>query len=155
MKSPDSRNSWEDALDSALRNLPPRKAPASLEDRVLAAIAAHQAKPWWQKGFAFWPAAARVAFLVASAAVIVATVWFFVRGAGSAPLMSLQDSVGSVFRWWSDARSAMGGAARMAVDSLSPAAQFWMFAALGLVALCYATLIGTGAALYRIFVRPQ
>lgn len=155
MNSPEQKNPWEDALDSALKSLPPRSAPAALEARVLAVIAARQAKPWWRKGFAFWPPAMRLVFLIVTATLAVGTAWVLLRNAGSSPVAAIGDTLGAAFRWWGQARSLAGDLLRLAADSLSPAAQLWLLTGIGLIALCYATLIGTGAALYRIFMRPQ
>ncbi len=155
MNSPDQRNPWEDALDSALKSLPSRRAPVALEARVLAAIAAQQAKPWWRKGFAHWPSTMRLVFLIVTATIAGGTAWVLLNGAGSPSVAAIGDGIGSVFRWWGQARSLAGDLVRLAADSLSPAAQLWILTGIGLVALCYATLIGAGAALYRIFMRPQ
>jgi hypothetical protein len=53
----------EQFITHVARAQPPRRAPVSLEARVLAQISA---LPWWRKGFTHWPLPARVAFLVAS-----------------------------------------------------------------------------------------
>jgi hypothetical protein len=53
-------------IAKALRDQPPLTAPASLEARVLAALAQVKPLPWWQRGFRHWPVFARLAFLVAS-----------------------------------------------------------------------------------------
>ena len=39
----------EQLIDRTLRELPLRRAPRTLETRVLAAIAARQALPWWKR----------------------------------------------------------------------------------------------------------
>ncbi len=155
MNSPNHRNPWEDALESALKSLPARRAPATLETRVLAAIAAQQARPWWRKGFAFWPPALRFIFLGLTLAIAAGTAWALLQGTGTAPVATAGEWIGNAFGWWSRARSLTGDLIRLSADSLSSTAQFWILAAISLIALCYATLIGTGAALYRIFMRPE
>jgi len=64
----------EARLGQALRTLPERRAPATLESRVLDALARRVPLPWWRRSFAEWPAAARVAFGVTSAVLVVLTV---------------------------------------------------------------------------------
>jgi hypothetical protein len=64
----------EARLGQALRSLPDRRAPATLESRVLDALARRVPLPWWRRRFAEWPATARVAFGVTSAALVVLTV---------------------------------------------------------------------------------
>ncbi|MBP7141945.1 MAG: hypothetical protein KBA71_08560 [Opitutaceae bacterium] len=155
MNPQDKRSPWEDALDSALKGLPSRRAPATLEARVLAAIAGLEATPWWRKGFAFWPPVMRVVFLIVTLGIATGTVWALLHGGSGASMAALGDWMGSVFRGWSRAQSVAADLFRHVIDSLSPTAQLWILTGIGLVALCYATLIGTGAALYRIFMRPQ
>lgn len=49
-------------LHRLLKSLPQRKAPGGLKLRVMAAVAAEQAKPWWRKMWWTWPAPARMVF---------------------------------------------------------------------------------------------
>lgn len=55
-----------DLIESLLREQPDRQAPEELQRRVLMQIAQRALLPWYRKGFAHWPLAARGAFLVAS-----------------------------------------------------------------------------------------
>ena len=64
----------EARLGQALRTLPQRRAPATLESRVLDALARRAPVAWWRRSFAEWPAAARVAFGVTSTVLVVLTV---------------------------------------------------------------------------------
>ena len=64
----------EARLGQALRALPERRAPATLESRVLDALARRAPLPWWRRSFGEWPTAARVAFGVTSAVLVVVTV---------------------------------------------------------------------------------
>ncbi len=156
MKAPDPRQQrWEASLDAALKSLPPRRAPVSLENRVLAAVAAREARPWWRKNYSHWPLAMRLVFLVATATLAAGTVWLLVRGLDNSAVPAAKESLAASYDGWIQLRSALGGLIDLARDSLSPAAQLWIVGAVGVVALCYATVIGAGAALYRIFWRAQ
>jgi hypothetical protein len=63
----DGPEKLEQLVGSLARAQPARRAPVSLQARVLAQITSQQIQlPWWRKGFAHWPLAARVLFLVAS-----------------------------------------------------------------------------------------
>jgi len=64
----------EARLRQALRALPERRAPATLESRVLDVLARRAPLAWWRRSFGEWPAAARIAFSVTSAALVVLTV---------------------------------------------------------------------------------
>lgn len=64
----------ERLVGQVLRDQPLRRAPASLEARVLGELAARARLPWWRRGFASWPAAVRVP-VIAGCAVCVPLVW--------------------------------------------------------------------------------
>lgn len=66
MTTPPPEHDLEQQIHGLLRDQPLRRAPATLQSRVLDAIAARRAAPWWQRSFLQWPLAARLAFLVAS-----------------------------------------------------------------------------------------
>jgi hypothetical protein len=70
MDAPDRDRRLHDLIDQAVRAIPPRSAPASLERRVLAELERRAAAPWWRKDFLQWPVAARLFFLIASAGLI-------------------------------------------------------------------------------------
>jgi len=64
----------ERLVSQVLRDQPLRRAPASLETRVLSELAARARLPWWRRGIATWPASLRVP-VIAICAVSVPTVW--------------------------------------------------------------------------------
>lgn len=67
----------EKPVHQLLRNLPDRPAPATLEARVMSAIAARESLVWWKRPFTQWPAFWRGLFLVISVLVAVAGVTGF------------------------------------------------------------------------------
>jgi hypothetical protein len=64
----------ERLVSHVLRDQPLRRAPASLEARVLGELGARARLPWWRRGVASWPAAVRVP-VIAGCAVCVPLVW--------------------------------------------------------------------------------
>lgn len=64
----------ERLVSQVLRDQPLRRAPASLEARVLSELAARARLPWWRRSVASWPAAVRVP-VIAGCAVCVPLVW--------------------------------------------------------------------------------
>ncbi|HEV7137886.1 MAG TPA: hypothetical protein VGN43_14705 [Steroidobacteraceae bacterium] len=64
----------ERLVGKVLREQPLRRAPASLEARVLSELAARARLPWWRRGIASWPATVRVP-VIAGCAVCVPAVW--------------------------------------------------------------------------------
>jgi len=54
----------ERLVERALRQLPLRAAPPTLESRVHRELHRLGARPWWRHRFAHWPAAARAGFVL-------------------------------------------------------------------------------------------
>lgn len=138
----------EKLIHQTLRSLPDREAPRSLEHRVLAAIAARQALPWWRQSFTHWPVAARSVFLVASAVFAAAVLAGFFRATGEVQATSLL--AGPLEAWarvqaFAAAISDLGGVVWRSIPSL------WIYGALAFAATMYAAFFGLGAAAYRTF----
>jgi len=64
----------ERLVSQVLKDQPLRRAPASLEARVLRELAARARLPWWRRGITSWPAAVRIPVIV-GCAVCVPVVW--------------------------------------------------------------------------------
>jgi len=131
----------EHLVEELARSQPARRAPASLEARVFAQIAA---RPWWSKGFAHWPVSARAAFLVASFGFIkltlVGVMWVidFVRTSDVAGVDALHRT--------SNAVSATVSLGSLVFNAI-PAVWLYMGAAVGFA--LYAALFGLGTFAYR------
>jgi hypothetical protein len=141
----------ERLIQQTLRDLPARRAPSSLENRVFAELERRAAQPWWRKSYAHWPLPARCAFLICSAgvlkAVIMAAVWVMVGfeagpfneafASSYASLHAIGDLAGSIVEFCSAV--------------LSSVPRFWLYAGGVCLAAMYATLLGLGAFAYRVF----
>jgi hypothetical protein len=148
--SPESRPKLERAVHQALRELPLRSAPRTLESRVLAELERRAALPWWQKGFAYWPMGARLGFVAVSSAVAIAALWvgaWAMAGfdgaqvhAALAPQFAWVETIATVFR-------ALAGSAQILVRNIPP---LWLYGGLAVLAAAYAALFGLGAAAYRL-----
>ena len=151
MKPPSDHEKLERAIHETLRALPPRRAPRTLEARVLAEHARVAALPWWHRSYAYWPAAVRVAFFVgtaALAALLAAALFTMTRNVSSAQLaaeVTHQFAGLTVAREFGQTMVNSAGAVWRAVPPL------WLYGSLAAIAACYATLIGVGAAAYRTF----
>ena len=148
--TPDNRDEkLEQALHRTLRALPPRRAPRSLESRVLAEIARQAALPWWKKSFKHWPMAARGGFvLVAAGLVKVALIaaGYVQTGLSSgevteaiAPRVAFVEQALGVARW-------IGDFAAMMFHAIPPV---YLYGGAAVMAGLYVTLFGLGAAAYR------
>jgi len=137
----------ESFVDQLVRGQPLRRAPASLEARVLAQLALQQtAMPWWRRGFTHWPLAARVAFLLASYGFVrlaIAGVMSVVSFVGS------REVAGTAISWVHFGATALSETASMCsllVHAIPPS---WLYG----MAVCgfalYALLFGLGTVAYR------
>lgn len=148
--SPENQKKIERVVHQALRELPLRSAPRSLESRVLAELERRAALPWWKKGFAYWPMGARMGFIAVSSAVALAALWlgaWVMAGfdgtaahAAIAPQFAWVETVATVFR-------AIAGSLEILVRNIPP---LWLYGGLAVIAALYAALFGLGAAAYRM-----
>jgi hypothetical protein len=138
----------EQTIHRTLRALPDRRAPRSLEARVLAGIAAQQHLPWWRQSFAHWPLAARAAFLVISAVLAAAFAVLCLRAAaGAQPSAVLAEPLAL----WTQIRAITAAIGDFCGTVLRSIPSVWLYGAIAFVVCMYATLFGLGAAAYRAF----
>jgi hypothetical protein len=153
-KHTESEQKLEQVLNQALKGLPPRRAPSTLESRVVQSLARRALLPWWRVSFANWPMSARVGFALISAALMAATI----LGGLSAYLgdRSLNEISALVLAWMHPflaVMSSAGGLAALLVRVIPP---MWLYGTLGLGILLYVTLFGLGAAAYRtLYIQPS
>lgn len=138
----------EKFINRTLRALPDRRAPRSLESRVLAAIAPQQHLPWWRQSFVHWPLAARAAFLVFTAVLAAAFVALCLRFAGGAQLAAL---LAEPLEQLALIRAIVGGIGDFFATVLRSIPSVWLHGAVAMIGVMYATLFGLGAAAYRVF----
>jgi hypothetical protein len=133
----------ERQVTRALQGQPPRRAPSTLERRVLAQIEAGATAIGWRRGFAHWPVAARVAFLAASVGVVkvalLVAMWLATPLAS--PAVSVQ--LPSQITWLQTLLVAMGSVVHT-VPSV------WVHGGIALLAIMYVALFGIGASAYRM-----
>ncbi|MCC6414357.1 MAG: hypothetical protein IT582_00385 [Opitutaceae bacterium] len=137
----------EKLIHQSLRALPERRAPRSLELRVMAAIEARQALPWWRQSFAHWPQPAKAAFFVlAGALAAVLFTLVFRTGAGSA------SSVTGALDLLAPARRVFNAIADIGAAVFRGIPPLWLYGGLAFVAAMYAALVGLGATAYRTLI---
>jgi hypothetical protein len=139
----------EQLIHRTLRSLPNRRAPGTLEARVMAEVERRATIPWWHKSFACWPQGVRVAFLAfcgGLAAVLVLAGIYVQAGfdsaqfhAAVAPAQALADR----------ALTAVRGLADFAALVWRHVPTWWLYGGIAFVAGLYAMLFGLGAAAYR------
>jgi hypothetical protein len=140
MNSADTRREQlEKLIDQALKGQPVRRAPTTLGKRVWAEIGRRAALPWWRRGFAHWPAGARIAFVLA----LLALVWLlfgFTAPATDNAANAVRSGLGDLAGNWPATLRTLVSAVRELAGLLTravPAAWAYGFAAV--VAALYVT----------------
>jgi hypothetical protein len=139
----------EKLLHQTLRSLPDRRAPRSLESRVLAAIEARAARPWWQQSFAQWPVAARSVFILLAGGIVklmlMATVWVM-AGFNSE---QYSNAFSTQFAWLNRIGAAISGTGDFFVLLWHSIPPLYLYGGLACLGALYLALFGLGAAAYR------
>jgi hypothetical protein len=137
------RDEIERQVARALRDQPVRRAPSTLERRVLAQIESGTAAIGWRRGFAHWPMGARVVFLAASVGVVkvalLLAMWLATPLASPAVSIQLPSQVA-----WLQTLLVASGSVVRTVPSV------WVHVGIAVLAIMYAALFGIGASAYRM-----
>ncbi|MEO6245693.1 MAG: hypothetical protein ABIQ12_09670 [Opitutaceae bacterium] len=148
--SPEDQTKLEHFVHRALRELPDYPAPTSLEQRVQAALARSAAQPWWRRGFAHWPLAARAAFIPLAGGLVALVV--HLTGWMTAGLnIEARETLAQPISWLESVltvASAIGNFFEIILRSIPP---LWLYGGLAFCAAMYAALFGLGAAAYRTY----
>ncbi|MBI2496545.1 MAG: hypothetical protein HYV75_00960 [Opitutae bacterium] len=136
-----------------LRSLPPRRAPRSLESRVLAALEQQAAVAWYHKSWSYWPAAVRAAFLVIATGVTGAVLTAFYQMSAGVETSTLVAQAGAKLNFFARLYHAAVWTVDFAANVFGSIPPLWLYGGLALIAALYATLFGLGAAAYRTLYR--
>ena len=141
----------------ALREAPLRRAPSSLESRVLREIGRRAALPWWRRSFSRWPHLARAGFTLmcgSIAAAVLAGAWPWAQGGVLAAAWSA--GIPLSLPWASSAWTLVDVARELdaALGRVIPLE--WLYVAMAAGTILYAALFGLGAAAYRtLYLNPH
>jgi hypothetical protein len=149
MNPADREQHLERLMQRTLRDLPSRRAPASLEACVMVEIERRSALPWWRKSFVHWPVAARAALLVGLVAVMTFTLLGMMWAMSGIDAARYRELFATPLAWM-QACLAIGRAIGDFVDIiLRNLPALWLYGAVAFVVTMYAALFGLGAAAYR------
>jgi len=145
----------EQFIHATLRSLPDRKAPGTLESRVLAAIEQRAAIAWYHKPWSYWPAAFRAGFLTVAAGVSGAAVTaFYLASRGFDPGAAAREA-GSHFVWLTRCAGVVEWTIEFAGHMIGAIPPLWLYGGLTAVAALYVTFVGLGATAYRVLYRNK
>jgi hypothetical protein len=145
----DNQHNLEAAIHRALKSIPDRRAPASLEGRVLRELERRAALHWWRRSYIHWPVAVRAGFFAASAVAAAVVVTALVAAGIPAGAQQLAGDVAHRFAWLSLVRELFSAAGERVRVTLGSVPSLWLYAAGGTLVAFYASLMAIGAATYR------
>jgi hypothetical protein len=142
----------EIAVDAALRELPGRRAPFGLQQRVLEELSRRAALPWWRRSFAGWPGFARIGFVLICVVLVglafLGGIWV-VQNLGSPAL-------GALSMPWTRHMFALAGAASELASLWRVVPPTWVYEGLAASVVLYGALFGLGIAAYRtLYLDPN
>lgn len=138
---------------NALRQLPERKAPATLAPRVLAAVARLQARPWYRRPWAHWPNDMRWLTMIALTAIVAGLFWAAAHTRLTPPpmLAEVDAQVAASLKPASAFVSAADVVGRSLRDAVRSALGPWTLAVvLTVFGSLWAATLGLGATCWRI-----
>jgi hypothetical protein len=143
--------------DQVLRQVPARRAPASLAPRILQAIARQRALPWYRRPWMEWPRLYQVITAVATLLILGAGGWWILPHADAVSLSAATEAASQLeavreVSVTAGVLKSLGQALLLVVRSLHA----WVLAALlGLAALIWTTTLGLGTVCWRIAAGPR
>lgn len=145
----------EKFIHQNLRALPPRRAPRSLESRVMAALEHRAMIPWYHQSWSYWPAAVRASFLALATGVTGAMVGGFHLLSSGVDTSGLVAQAGQRLSFFTRLYQVMAWIADFGANQLTSIPTLWLYGGLALIAALYATFFGLGAAAYRTLYRSN
>jgi hypothetical protein len=135
----------ERRIGRALRELPQRHAPPTLESRIMHALEGHAARPWWQRGFGRWPSPMRIVFAATCAVLAALTI------PSSSRVLADLGAFHVLMLPWLEEVLSITGTLRAATGSFTRSVPAdWLYVGLGASAALYAALFGLAIAGYRL-----
>ena len=149
----------ETLVGRALHEAPLRRAPPSLESRVLRELGRRAALPWWRHSFARWPRLARAGFAVICGSIVAAVLAATWAGASGGTWAGAGAwAAGSPLRlpWARSALTLVDVARELNAALVRVVPLEWLYVALAAGVILYAALFGLGAAAYRtLYLNPS
>jgi hypothetical protein len=140
-------------IDRQLKGLPELDAPAGLVPRVMAALAARAALPWYRQSWSEWPVAMRWSSLAALLALFAGLCYAgsaLFENAGASIRHKISNPFGLASLW--NALNDLAATAVVALQHLGTGALIGIAATL---ILSYTMFLALGAAYYRLAFAPS
>jgi hypothetical protein len=149
----------ESLVGRALREAPLRRAPSSLETRVLREIGRRAALPWWRRSFSRWPRLARAGFALTCGSIVAAVLaatWPWAQGSVLAAAGAWSTGSPLSLPWARSALTLVDVARELDAALVRVVPLGWLYGAMAAGAMLYAALFGLGVAAYRtLYLNPH
>ncbi len=143
----------EQFIHQSLRTLPPRRAPRTLEARVLAALEHRATVPWYHQSWSAWPQAVRAAFLALATGFAGAFVAGFYVLSSGIDTSALAAQASARLSFFTKLYHVSAWVFELGANQISSIPSLWLYGGLALIAALYATFFGLSAAAYRTLYR--
>ena len=143
----------EQFIHQQLRGLPARRAPRSLESRVLAALEQQAMIPWYHKSWSYWPAAVRAGFLACATGIAGAAIIAFYLMTQGVDTSAVVAQAGERLSLFTQIYHVATWIADLGVQVCSRIPLIWLYGGLATIAALYAAFFGLGAVAYRALYR--
>lgn len=153
--SPENDEKLEQAVHRTLRELPLRRAPHSLEQRVRAEIERRATLPWWRKSFVHWPVMARVGFIVLCAGLVNVAFMSSMWGTAGFDSTPLKHVFAAPIAWLENSLVVVRVIKDFFDIILRNIPAIWLYTGLVFFATMYATFFGLGAAALKALRAPR
>jgi hypothetical protein len=140
---------WERLLDEELRQLPERPAPDSLIPRVMKAVEAKAAKPWWQKAWWLWPPRVQVLSILLVTSVLGAAIHFIPDLPTLATSSPAARRFADLLEYLKPVAEVLAAILNAFVLLLKQVGKWTLVALVGLAVAMYLSCIGLGTVIYR------
>lgn len=145
----------EQFIHQNLRSLPPRRAPRTLEARVMAALEQRAAIAWYHQSWSYWPSAVRAAFLAVATGVSGAALTAFYLLSTGVDTTSLSSEFADRFSGVLRLGSIVTGASDFVGLVIRNTPPLWLYGGAAFLAVMYVSFFGLGAAAYRTLYRSN
>jgi hypothetical protein len=147
--TPQNENDLERLVIRAVRGLPMRSAPTSLESRVQAELARRASLPWWRKSYVEWPIAARALFAVGALGIVKLVLMGAMWAQAGIDISKFKARLAPELHAFEVAGALLHTAVDLVDGMLASIPALWLYGGAATLTALYLTLFGLGAATYR------